>query len=248
MHRDGERCAARARVASAAARPQRPRGTQRPPERHDRGRRGLLATRRRGCPGVRIGRGSEVRIGGVVHVNSSLPAKTTVPIGWIAVGDPAELFPPGAQVELWAVQRELDFPSTVFGLSHEEATMERVAARYSERFGRHLLDRVVAREPNRPVLRTWWRAPHRARRTHARHGRLLRAGSRLHRLATRHAAARAQALVGRGARLTSHGSVTAVCGRPLVLSLHVGTRYRACKDLHPSVLQHELGNPRRSSW
>jgi gamma-carbonic anhydrase len=28
----------------------------------------------------------------VVHVNSTLEADTTVPIGWIAVGDPAELF------------------------------------------------------------------------------------------------------------------------------------------------------------
>ena len=67
-----------------------------------------------------------------------------MPIGWIAAGDPAELFPPSAHDKLWAVQRELDFPGTVFGLPREEATMERVAARYSERFGRHLGDRVIA--------------------------------------------------------------------------------------------------------
>ena len=28
----------------------------------------------------------------------------------------SELFPPGAHVELWAVQRELDFPGTVYGI------------------------------------------------------------------------------------------------------------------------------------
>ena len=41
-------------------------------------------------PGARIGAGSEVRINAVVHVNSVLAPGTTVPIGWVAVGDPAE--------------------------------------------------------------------------------------------------------------------------------------------------------------
>ena len=36
-----------------------------------------------------VGAGSEVRIGGVVHVNTVLPPGTTVPIGWVAVGNPA---------------------------------------------------------------------------------------------------------------------------------------------------------------
>jgi gamma-carbonic anhydrase len=45
-------------------------------------------------PGARVGHGSEVRIGAVVHVNSRLAEGTMVPIGWIAAGDPADLFPP----------------------------------------------------------------------------------------------------------------------------------------------------------
>jgi carbonic anhydrase/acetyltransferase-like protein (isoleucine patch superfamily) len=94
-------------------------------------------------PGATVGHGAEVRINGVVHVNSSLGAGVTVPIGWIAVGDPAELFPPDQHDELWPVQRSMDFPRTVFGLSREEATMEKVARRYAEQFGRHREDRVL---------------------------------------------------------------------------------------------------------
>jgi carbonic anhydrase/acetyltransferase-like protein (isoleucine patch superfamily) len=103
----------------------------------------FLATGVSVFPGARIRRGSEVRIGAVVHVNSTLPEGTTVPIGWIAVGDPAELFPPEAHERLWPIQRAMDFPGTVFGLERDEATMERVTARYAESFGRHRDDRIL---------------------------------------------------------------------------------------------------------
>ena len=66
-----------------------------------------------------------------------------MPIGWIAVGAPARLFPPDAHEELWEIQESMDFPGTVFGLAREVASMERVCARYSETFGRHGDDRVV---------------------------------------------------------------------------------------------------------
>jgi gamma-carbonic anhydrase len=103
----------------------------------------FLATGVSVFPGAHIGHGSEVRINAVVHVNSRVAPGTTVPIGWIAVGDPADLFPPEAHEELWAVQRRMDFPRTVFGLERTEATMERVSARYAEHFGRHRDDRIV---------------------------------------------------------------------------------------------------------
>jgi hypothetical protein len=35
------------------------------------------------------------------------------------------------------------FPGTVFGLPREEATGERIAARYAEVFGRHRDDRII---------------------------------------------------------------------------------------------------------
>lgn len=103
----------------------------------------FLATGVSVFPGARVGHGSEIRIGAVVHVNSALAPGTTVPIGWIAVGDPADLFPPDAHEQLWPIQRAMDFPRTVFGLERAEATMERVSARYAEHFGRHRGDRIL---------------------------------------------------------------------------------------------------------
>jgi len=103
----------------------------------------FLATGVAVFPGASVHAGSEVRVNAVVHVNSVLAAGTTVPIGWIAAGDPAQLFPPVAHEELWPVQRAMDFPGTVFGIARDELTMEMVARRYSEHFGRHRDDRVI---------------------------------------------------------------------------------------------------------
>jgi carbonic anhydrase/acetyltransferase-like protein (isoleucine patch superfamily) len=66
--------------------------------------------------GACIEAGAEVRINGVIHVNTRLAEGATVPIGWVAVGDPATILPPGAHDEIWRIQRELDFPGTVYGV------------------------------------------------------------------------------------------------------------------------------------
>jgi len=66
--------------------------------------------------GATVGRGSELRINSVLHVRSSLPPGTVVPIGWVAAGDPARLFSPDRHEELWAVQEPLDFPGTMYGV------------------------------------------------------------------------------------------------------------------------------------
>jgi gamma-carbonic anhydrase len=91
-------------------------------------------------PGARVGAGAEVRIHGVVHVNTVLAPETVVPIGWIAAGDPPELFAPGQHDELWAVQRELDFPGTVYGVERGTPAAD-LMARQSEFFGAHREDR-----------------------------------------------------------------------------------------------------------
>lgn len=67
-------------------------------------------------PGSRAHAGCELRINSVLHVNSVLPPETVLPIGWIAAGDPATLFSPDQHDELWAVQEQLDFPGTVYGV------------------------------------------------------------------------------------------------------------------------------------
>ena len=93
-------------------------------------------------PGARIGAGAEVRVNGVVHVNSVLAKGAVVPIGWVAVGDPAQLFSPDRHDEIWAVQEGLDFPGTVYGLPRSAPPTERMH-RQSEWFGEHRLDAEV---------------------------------------------------------------------------------------------------------
>ena len=93
----------------------------------------FLATGSSVFPGAVIGRRSEVRINGVVQLRTVLAEGTTVPIGWIAVGDPAQLFSPDRHDELWAVQRELDFPGFVFGVDREDPdVMVRLTERYAD--------------------------------------------------------------------------------------------------------------------
>jgi hypothetical protein len=57
-----------------------------------------------------------VRINGVVHVSSVVPPGATVPIDWVAVGDPAQFFPPEAHDRIWEIQKPLNFPAVAYGL------------------------------------------------------------------------------------------------------------------------------------
>ena len=102
----------------------------------------FLATGAALFPGARLGRDVEVRINGVVHVNTRLADGAMVPIGWIAVGDPAQVLPPGRHDDIWAVQEGLDFPGTVYGLPREAPAHERMA-RQAAWFGAHRDDRAI---------------------------------------------------------------------------------------------------------
>lgn len=93
-------------------------------------------------PGCRVGTGSEVRINAVVQVNTRLAPGATVPIGWIAVGDPAEILPPDRHDDIWAIQRGLDFPGTVYGVSRE-TTMRKLMRGQSAFYGAHRDDAVL---------------------------------------------------------------------------------------------------------
>ena len=103
----------------------------------------FLATGTRVFNGARIGARSEVRINAVVHLRTVLAPDTTVPIGWVAVGDPAQLFSPERHDEIWAVQRELDFPGYVFGLERGDNLMPEMTARYSRALATHRDDREL---------------------------------------------------------------------------------------------------------
>jgi len=100
----------------------------------------FLAT---GCSvftGATIGTGSEVRINGIVHLKSVLSPNQTVPIGWVAVGDPAQILPPNEHDKIWEIQKPLNFPKTVFGMDRApagETIMPEAMARYTRALRKH---------------------------------------------------------------------------------------------------------------
>jgi len=93
---------------------------------------------------------SQVRINGVVHINTRLRTGDIVPIGWVAVGDPATILAPGRHDDIWAIQKDLDFLGTVFGIDAEARgersfldLMPKLMSRYACALGRHGDDEVV---------------------------------------------------------------------------------------------------------
>lgn len=94
----------------------------------------FLATGATVFNGACIGARAEVRINGVVHLRTVLPEDAVVPLNWIAVGDPARIFPPDQHDEIWAIQEALDFPRYVFGVDRPppgESFMPNVMPRYA---------------------------------------------------------------------------------------------------------------------
>jgi carbonic anhydrase/acetyltransferase-like protein (isoleucine patch superfamily) len=84
--------------------------------------------------GARIGRNAEIRINAIVHLRTVLAPEAMVPLGWIAIGDPARILPPEKHEEIWAIQKELDFPKYVFGVDRPpqgESIMPIIMPRYA---------------------------------------------------------------------------------------------------------------------
>jgi len=105
----------------------------------------FLATGTAVFNGAQIGRRAEVRINGVVHVLTVLGDDSVVPIGWVAVGDPATILPPDRHDEIWAIQESLDFPGEVFGVDRSPSMMTEIMERYTRGLGRHTSDRIIER-------------------------------------------------------------------------------------------------------
>lgn len=100
----------------------------------------FLATGSRVFNGASVGARAEVRINGIVHLRTRVAADATVPIGWIAVGNPAEILPPDRHEEIWAIQKPLDFPKFVFGINRPppgQSIMTQAMPRYARALARH---------------------------------------------------------------------------------------------------------------
>jgi carbonic anhydrase/acetyltransferase-like protein (isoleucine patch superfamily) len=103
----------------------------------------FIATGVSAFPGAHLEREVEARINSIIHVNTRVACGTHIPIGWIAVGDPAELFAPDRVDDYWPKLKQLDFPGTLFGIAREDLTMEKLTSIYVELFGRHRDDLLL---------------------------------------------------------------------------------------------------------
>ena len=94
--------------------------------------------------GAYLHQGSEVRINGVVHLKSRLPVRATVPIGWVAVGDPATILPSDQHDAIWKIQEPLNFPLTVYGFDREEVSMKKITQMLAKNLADHREDSIIS--------------------------------------------------------------------------------------------------------
>ena len=91
--------------------------------------------------GAHVGRRCEVRVNAIVQRRSVLPEGTVVPIGWVAVGHPVQLFSPDQAEAIAEAQPELDFPGHVFGVDRDTPDlMVQLTERYGRSLARHADD------------------------------------------------------------------------------------------------------------
>ena len=91
--------------------------------------------------GARMGRASSVALGGGVHIGCVVPPRTAIPIGWVAVGDPARMYPPGEVEQIRAGLTEAGgFLPFVFGTDRAADRGEQMRAalgRYTRALALH---------------------------------------------------------------------------------------------------------------
>ncbi len=93
-----------------------------------------------------IKNGSEVRINAVVHLKTVVPENTTIPINWVAVGDPMAKFSPEDHEQIWEIQKRYNFPTIVYGIARpkkNESKMPEVCKVMSERLSTHFSDEQI---------------------------------------------------------------------------------------------------------
>lgn len=94
--------------------------------------------------GSTIGRGCVVRVHGVVHANSALAEGTTVPIGGVAVGNPACVFTTDQADAIWEIQEKLAFTTAAYGINGPlKENVEAVTEAMSARLSQHMFDKVL---------------------------------------------------------------------------------------------------------
>jgi carbonic anhydrase/acetyltransferase-like protein (isoleucine patch superfamily) len=109
----------------------------------------FIATAARVFNGAQMGRASSVALGGTVHIGCVVPPLARIPIGWVAVGEPARMYPPGEAEEIRAGIAEISggFLPFVFGIDEVADRREQMQAalqRYTTAIARqHRQDEVI---------------------------------------------------------------------------------------------------------
>ena len=96
--------------------------------------------------GATVKKGAEIRINGVVHLKPIFPENEVLPIGWIAVDHPMQMFPPEKHSEIWKIQKALNFPELMYGIVNRDDANdvnENLCRIMSERLGEHKFDKPI---------------------------------------------------------------------------------------------------------
>ena len=92
--------------------------------------------------GAHLGRAASVAAGAVAHLGAIVAPQTQIPIGWVAVGDPARIYPPGEAEAIRAGLAEAgwSFFPFVLGVDDAGGRREQLRAalqRYTAAMARH---------------------------------------------------------------------------------------------------------------
>ena len=97
--------------------------------------------------GAILEEGVVVAINAVVHIGTRCLAGTGVPIGHIALGDPATIYPPHEAPAVHAQLRSMGFTKAVFGFEAQgladPTTIEKLCERYARSLQSYRDDRIV---------------------------------------------------------------------------------------------------------
>ena len=94
-----------------------------------------------------VGEGSVIAVNGIVHISTYCQPSSFIPLGHIACGSPAKVYPPDEAPAVHAQVASLGFTDIVFGfdssrMTNREATRE-LCERYTRALGSHRDDQVL---------------------------------------------------------------------------------------------------------
>lgn len=91
--------------------------------------------------------GTWVAVHGVVHIGAYCPPSTYIPLGHIAVGNPATIYQPNDAPAASQAIASIGFTKTVFGFEAEQianpVTIHEICERYTHALRHHRDDRIV---------------------------------------------------------------------------------------------------------